>query len=160
MNTISLDVSKRRNSKQDCHMQETDREFRQMIASIKCALAKDELSQLQATVCDLQENPELIPELVSKLNAAAEHLSLWFRWIPKSRHQSGRLVIRNKNIGLVIDSRTQSSSVDVVVPDCVQRQPAVAVDPDAALSMLSAHTREHMQGRSSRSPARRRLAIV
>lgn len=84
----------------------------------------------------MHNNSGQAPQLVAHLNNLIGHRALHFRWLPGSQNQSGKLLIRNQSVGLMINAAPEPALVGIVMtPD--KDFPCSSLAPESALSLLS-----------------------
>jgi hypothetical protein len=109
---------------------------RYIIAKIKRALTRNQLSSLIIAVRHLHNNPEQVPVIVNQLNALISHRHLFLQWLPDNHGEPAALLLRNSSIGLLIktepDFRPEGMMLIPVESGCIS-----SLTPEAALSALS-----------------------
>jgi hypothetical protein len=115
-------------------------EFRRVISRIKRGLAQDRLSSIKVATHHLHDHPGAAPKVVARLNNLARHSSLSFRWFPGDHNESGKLLIRNQSVGLVIKTAPDSAS-EAIMMTPEKETPFCSLEPEAALSLLSSQAR-------------------
>ncbi len=111
-------------------------EHRRIIACIKRALTQNRLAGIQAAKCHLHNNPDQAAAVVTQLNVLIGHRALLFQWLPANCHESGKLLIRNESIGLLIKTDPDSAPKGMkITPN--EPAPFCSLTAEAALSALS-----------------------
>jgi hypothetical protein len=117
--------------------------FRHVITNIKNGLAQDQLSNINIATKHLHDNPGTAAAVVARLNNLVRQSPLSFRWYPAHHNQSGKLLIRNQSVGLVIKTEPNSTPEGIMLnPE--NGAPYCPLAPETALSVLSSQARKHI----------------
>jgi hypothetical protein len=115
----------------------------QIISAIKRGLAKGRLASIKAAMRTLQAEPGKAPVVVAHLNnSIGRGGSLSFRWFPSQNNQSGKLLIRNESVGLIVKS-APNLAPEALMITADTTMPVCSLAPEIALSRLSEHVCIH-----------------
>ncbi len=124
--------------------------FRHVIGTIKRGLAHDKLSSINSATKHLHDNPDSAAVVVARLNSLVSQSALSFRWYPAHHNEPGKLLIRNRSVGLLIKTAPDSLPEGIMMnPE--NGAPYCPLAPEAALSLLSSQARKQT-AISSRTP--------
>ncbi len=113
-------------------------ENRNIIVGIKRGLTHNKLTSIKTAVSHLHSQPSKAPLVAAYLNNLIGHKSLIFRWFPSAGDQSGKMLIRNESIGLIVNAEP-NAALQAIVMTAKNNAPYCPLAPEAALSQLSAH---------------------
>lgn len=113
-------------------------ENRYIIVGVKRGLTHNRLTSIKTAIGHLHQNPGKAPLITAYLNNLIGRYSLIFRWFPAHNDQSGKLLIRNESIGLIVNTEPNAAPQAIML-SLNKNAPYCPLAPEAALSALSAH---------------------